>query len=211
MTADPDTALRADARRNRDQILAAARTIFLEAGPEVPMEEIARAAGVGVGTLYRRFPDRDALIRAVAVDNFERVLAEARAAAAEETTSWDALSRLLYQSMELQLSVQLAMHSHRTLQIVKHTPEVRALRDQLLVVLSGLVDGAQAEGVLREDVGAGDIAIIFANMLRQTRVRTDELAETATRRCIAIMLDGLRARPGMSLPGRPITSEDLDT
>src|SRR5881227_3330880 len=91
MTADPDTTLRADARRNRDQILAAARSIFAAQGPEVPMEEIARAAGVGVGTLYRRFPDRDALIRAVAVENFERVLTDARAAAKEEPSAWLAL------------------------------------------------------------------------------------------------------------------------
>src|SRR4051794_29077547 len=109
MTADPETPLRADARRNRDQIIAAARVIFVEQGADVPMEEIARTAGVGVGTLYRRFPDRDALIRAVAVDNFDRVLIDAKAAAEEEPTAWAALVWLLHQSVELQLSVQLAM------------------------------------------------------------------------------------------------------
>src|SRR5690606_40530256 len=57
--------LRADARRNRDRIIAAARTAFAEQGTDVPMEEIACAAGVGAGTLYRRFPDRDSLILAV--------------------------------------------------------------------------------------------------------------------------------------------------
>jgi len=56
MAADPDTRMRADARRNREQILAAAKTVFRERGVDVPMEEIARRAGVGVGTLYRRFP-----------------------------------------------------------------------------------------------------------------------------------------------------------
>ena len=121
MTADPETTLRADARRNRDQILAAAKNIFAVSGPEVPMEEIARAAGVGVGTLYRRFPDRDALVRAVAMDNFERVLIDARVIAAEETSSWRALERLLRQSVELQLSVQLAMVSHRALVILKYS------------------------------------------------------------------------------------------
>ncbi|WP_249026927.1 TetR/AcrR family transcriptional regulator, partial [Amycolatopsis lexingtonensis] len=128
MTADPETTLRADARRNRDQILAAAKSIFATSGAEVPMEEIARAAGVGVGTLYRRFPDRDALIRAVAMDNFERVLIDAKVIAAEETSSWRALERLLRQSVELQLSVQLAMVSPRALVILKSDPEVRRLR-----------------------------------------------------------------------------------
>ncbi len=210
MTADPETTLRADARRNRDQILAAAKSIFATSGPEVPMEEIARAAGVGVGTLYRRFPDRDALIRAVAMDNFERVLIDARVIAAEETSSWRALDRLLRQSVELQLSVQLTMMSHRALVILKTDPEVRRLRDEILEVLDGFVDGAKAEGKLREDVGAGDIAILFATLLRQMRAKSPEVAELAARRCVGIMIDGLSARPGSELPGRPITSQDLD-
>lgn len=77
MTTDATPRLRADARRNRDRIIAAARTVFTERGTEVPMEEIARAAGVGTGTLYRRFPDRDSLISAVGQDVFQRVLEEA--------------------------------------------------------------------------------------------------------------------------------------
>ncbi|MEV7040221.1 helix-turn-helix domain-containing protein [Amycolatopsis sp. NPDC051061] len=210
MTADPETTLRADARRNRDQILAAAKTIFAVSGPEVPMEEIARAAGVGVGTLYRRFPDRDALVRAVAMDNFERVLIEAKVIAAEETSAWSALSRLLRQSVELQLSIQLAMVSHRALVILKSDPEVRRLRDEILVVVDELVRGAQAEGRLRRDIGAGDIAILFATLLRQVRAKVPEVAEMAARRCVGIMIDGLSARPGTELPGRPITSDDLD-
>jgi AcrR family transcriptional regulator len=210
MTADPETTLRADARRNRDQILAAAKSIFATSGPEVPMEEIARAAGVGVGTLYRRFPDRDALVRAVAMDNFERVLVDAKAIAAEETSSWRALERLLRQSVALQLSVQLAMVSHRALVILKSDPEVRRLRDEILAVLDEFVDGAQAEGKLREDVGAGDIAILFATLLRQVRAKSTAVAELAARRCVGIMIDGLSARPGTELPGHPITAHDLD-
>jgi len=189
MTADPDTTLRADARRNRDQILAAARSIFAAQGPEVPMEEIARAAGVGVGTLYRRFPDRDALIRAVAVENFERVLTDARAAAKEEPSAWLALVRMLRQSVNLQLSIQLAMLSHRALVLLKEDPEVRKLRD---------------------DVGAGDIAILFATLLRQMHAKSPEVAAMASVRCLGIMIDGMRARSGTDLPGRPLTSEDLD-
>jgi len=210
MTADPETTLRADARRNRDQILAAAKSIFAVAGPEVPMEEIARAAGVGVGTLYRRFPDRDALIRAVAVDNFERVLIDAKAIASRESSSWNALVLMLQQSIELQLSVQLAMVSHRALAILKEDPEVHKLRDEILIVLDGFVRGAQAEGALRADVGAGDIAILFATMLRQMRAKTDAVAKMAAARCVGIMIDGLSARAATPLPGRALTSGDLD-
>src|SRR6266566_9649705 len=76
--------MRADARRNRDQILIAARDIFADHGPGAPLEEIARRAGVGIGTLYRRFPDRQSLLRAVALDTLGRVAQEGRLALAEE-------------------------------------------------------------------------------------------------------------------------------
>src|SRR5690606_39081124 len=69
MSTETTPPLRADARRNRDRIINAARTAFAERGPEVPMEEIARCAGVGTGTLYRRFPDRESLVRAVGLDS----------------------------------------------------------------------------------------------------------------------------------------------
>ncbi|MEC3979470.1 TetR/AcrR family transcriptional regulator [Amycolatopsis sp. H20-H5] len=210
MTADPETTLRADARRNREQIIAAARVIFVEQGAEVPMEEIARAAGVGVGTLYRRFPDRDALIRAVAVDNFDRVLVDAKAAADEEPTSWAALVRLIHQSVELQLSVQLAMVSARALTILKEDPAVGSLRDELLEVLEVLVQGAQREKILRADVGTGDVAMLFALLLRQLSAKTPEVAKMATARCIGIMIDGLQAHPGTPLPGRPMLNTDLN-
>ncbi|MFE6617577.1 TetR/AcrR family transcriptional regulator [Amycolatopsis sp. NPDC057786] len=212
MTADPETRLRADARRNRDQILAAARAIFAAQGAEVPMEEIARAAGVGVGTLYRRFPDRDALIRAVAVDNFDRVLRDAKAARDQEDSDWEALVRLLHQSMELQLSIQLAMVSPRALAILKSDPAIKALRDELVLVMDAFVRGAQAEGRLRTDVATGDVAILFATLLRQMPGKSEDVARLATRRCIGIMIDGLRAvGTNEPLPGRALTGADLDS
>jgi AcrR family transcriptional regulator len=211
MVADPETPLRADARRNRDQIIAAARAIFAECGPEIPMDEIARTAGVGVGTLYRRFPDRESLIRAVAVQSFARVLEDARAALVEEPTAWQALVRLLYQSAELQLSVQLSMLSPRSLAILKADPEISALRDEVMAEVDRMVLGAQAEGRLRADVGAGDIALLLAMRLRQPHATAPELTRMAADRCTAIMIDGLKAEPGSPLPGRPLEKEDLNT
>jgi AcrR family transcriptional regulator len=209
MTAEPGTPLRADARRNRDQIIATARSIFAEQGPDVPMEEIARAAGVGVGTLYRRFPDRDALISAVARDNFERVLTEARAATAEEPTAWDALVRFLRQSQELKLSVQLAMVSPVAASAISEEALGDEFRRALLSELDNVVHAAQAEGSLRKDIDTGDVAMLFALLLRQITNRFDEATELAPERCMVLMLDGLRAQPGSPLPGRPLTSRDL--
>ncbi|MGH3850050.1 MAG: TetR/AcrR family transcriptional regulator, partial [Pseudonocardiaceae bacterium] len=166
MTADPEvqdrqTPLRADARRNRDQIIAAAKAIFAAEGPDVPMEEVARKAAVGVGTLYRRFPDREALIRAVARDNFGQVLTHARDSAAEEPTAWDALVRFLRQSRELELSMQLAMRSPLAWAIIRDDPKTQQFRDAMLETLGQVVHAAQAEGSLRPDIDTGDVTILI--------------------------------------------------
>jgi AcrR family transcriptional regulator len=209
MTADPEVRLRADARRNRDQILAAAKAIFARQGPDAPMEEIAREAGVGVGTLYRRFPDRQALIRAVAQDNFAVVLAEARAAVAEEATAWDALVRIVRQSRELQLSVQLAILSPLARSIVRDDPVTGKFRHELLETVDSVVRAAQAEGTLRLDVGPGDVAVLLSLLLARVPMPAGP-AWLASERALALMLDGLRVRPGAELPGHPLTIDDLD-
>jgi AcrR family transcriptional regulator len=209
MTVEPETRLRADARRNRDQIMAAAKAVFAELGPDVPMEEIARRAGVGVGTLYRRFPDRDALIRAVAQENFGAVLDDARAATAEESTAWDALVRLMGRSRDLRLSVRLAVLSPPAWVAIRDDPRTQQFRDGIMAVLDNLVRGAQAEGALRTDVGPGDVAALVSLLLRRVPADNDDMAELILERALVLILDGLRARPGSPLPGRPVTVQDL--
>jgi AcrR family transcriptional regulator len=210
MTADSGTRLRADARRNRDQILAAAKVMFARQGPDAPMEEIAREAGVGIGTLYRRFPDRQALIRAVAQDNFATVLAETRTAVAAEATAWDALVRIVRQSREVQLSVQLAILSPLARSIIRDDPITGKFRHELLETLDRVVRAAQAEGALRPDVGPGDIAALLSLLLARIPMLPAGPSWLATERALALMLDGLRAQPGTELPGHPLTIEDFD-
>src|SRR5437660_7832920 len=96
--------LRADARRNREQLLAAARDVFVEQGAGAPLDEIARRAGVGIATLYRHFPDRTALMRAVALDLLDRVAAEAEKALAEERDPFEALARYMHAALEQRIS-----------------------------------------------------------------------------------------------------------
>src|SRR2546428_5166844 len=96
--------LRADARRNREHVLAAAREVFVEQGADAPLDEIARRAGVGIATLYRRFPDREALLRAVALDVLARAGDEARAAEAEEADPFGALGRYMHRALDLRIS-----------------------------------------------------------------------------------------------------------
>ncbi|AXB46986.1 TetR/AcrR family transcriptional regulator [Amycolatopsis albispora] len=204
-----ETRLRADARRNRDQILGAAKELFADAGPDVPMEEIARRAGVGVGTLYRRFPDRASLLREVARDTFRGVLADARTAIDEEPTAWDALVRFLRITQRVKLSVQLAMLSPLARAVFSADPSTDEFRREALGILDRIVEQAQAEGSLRPDVGAGDVTIMFSLLLRELPHQPMRVSSFATDRCIALMLDGLRARPGSPLPGRAVTSADI--
>jgi AcrR family transcriptional regulator len=203
------TRLRADARRNRDRIVAAAKACFATHGPEALTEEIARIAGVAPGTLYRHFADRDALIRAVAVDNFDNAISEARAAVAEESTAWDALVRILRQSQELRLSFRLLMaypHVHAILKKERHADQGRRL---MIDLLDRVVRKAQAEGTLRTDIGAGDIAVMFALLASPLSMEWGETAQLASERCMAMVLESLRAGAHAQLPGRPIWPEDI--
>lgn len=209
MTVDQPDRLRADARRNRDQIIAAAKEMFAESGFEVPMEDLARRAGVGVGTLYRRFPDRDALIRAVAQANFEQVLAFAEAAELEQPTAWLALVLLFSKSRDLRLSVQLALLYPHIWAMLKEDPEVKRLQRALIDVLDRLVHAAQEDGELRDDVGTGDVAVLVSLLLRRMPMPMTHMADTVTDRVLALMIDGLRPRPGSVLPGGIVTAEQL--
>jgi AcrR family transcriptional regulator len=209
MTADPETSLRADARRNRDQIIAAAKKMFLEFGPDVPMEEVARQARVGVGTLYRRFPDRESLITAVARETFEIVSAEARTAAAEEPTAWEALVRLLHRSGELKLTVQLALLSPLAWAVIQNDEQTERFRDEIMNVLDDLVRRAQADGAMRADIGAGDVAVLCSLLLRRVELGEPETSDLVLERALVLILDGLRAASTSPLPGRAITGDDL--
>ncbi len=201
--------LRADARRNREQIVDAACALFAERGPDAPMEEIARRAGVGVGTLYRRFPDREALVRAVALDGFERVMATARTAAAEPD-GWRALTRLAQQSAaDLRLAILLSMWFTDTWAALDSDPGHRRRRGELLDLLDEVVDRAQREGTVRADVGAGDLALLLALVLRPLPGPLKAIAERTTERTVALVLDGLRAHPPAPLPGAPVPLRSL--
>jgi AcrR family transcriptional regulator len=203
--------LRADARRNREQLLTAAARAFVDEGPEVPMEDIARAAGVGVGTLYRRFADREALVVAVVQHNLESLLAKIQVAVEDEPRAWDALVRSLSFSRELRISLpptsQLAPELAAA---VRNDPEVQRLRRELTEVTDRLVDAAQQEGTLRADVGAGDVAQLFTLVYRATPTAGDQAADVAASRALAVILDGLRTGPHGILPGHPLDTAALD-
>ncbi|MBG6069876.1 TetR/AcrR family transcriptional regulator [Micromonospora ureilytica] len=203
--------LRADARHNREQIIEAARALIAERGVEVPMEEVARRAGVGAATLYRRFPDREALVRGVALDGFDRVVAIARDAEDEEPDAWGALARFVRRaSAELRLATWLSIWFTSTWQQLRAEPEEQRLRQALLKILDRLVRRAQADGDLRPDVDAGDLTLMMALLLRPLPGLRAELTQRSVDRYLILMLEGLRAGPDIhDLPPAEIGLVDL--
>lgn len=208
---DPLTAsgLRADARRNRDQLLDAARQLFATRGPDVPMEEIARRAGVGVGTLYRRFADRDTLIRAVALDTYQRLAADAAAAEAEEPDAWHALRRLLHLTVHMRLVIRLTMFSPRAAAVLRDSAAAQEVRGSLLDTMERLVAAAQADGTMRRDVAAGDVTALVGMVIHELPNLADDVGDRVSARCIGVLLDGLAARDGTPLPGDPLAIADV--
>lgn len=202
--------LRADARRNRDQILVAARALFVEQGVSAPMEEIARRAGVGIGTLYRRFPDRTALVLAVSVYSIDHMTGLARTACDEEPDAWTALCRFIRECAKLRLGALKSVVDPELHQMIRRDPAVVGARQVLMDLVQTMVSTAQRDGVLRSDVGAGDVAMLVSQHLRQPVELPSALVELADDRLVELMLDGLRTPSPSPLPGRPITLADFE-
>ncbi|KAA9380482.1 TetR/AcrR family transcriptional regulator [Microbispora cellulosiformans] len=198
--------LRADARRNRDLIVTAARELFLEQNVDVPLEEVARRAGVGVGTLYRRFPDRDALLRAVGEESLRRLADLVETAGREEPDAWHALCRFLRGAVALRLGVLAAKLDPLLHQRLRVGADLREIRQGVVAAVLRLTERAQADGALRPDIGPGDIALL---MTLHVYTPPAVPGEEALARMVEIMLDGLRADRGSPLPGAALDADAL--
>lgn len=202
--------LRADARRNRERILVAARDIFVDQGPGAPLEEIATRAGVGIATLYRRFPDRRSLTRAVVLDVMSRVEQEARHALAEEPEPFQALARYLHRALDLRVS---AVMPALLGQVSFDEAEIRQYRNESSALMQQMIDGAQAAGTLRPDVTFADIGLMLTRLARPLPGPIPrELNDRLARRHLVLLLDGLRPggdRSSDPLPGPAMTLADL--
>jgi AcrR family transcriptional regulator len=191
--------LRADAQRNHEQLLAAARDVVVERGPAAPLDEVARRAGVGIATLYRRFPDRSALLRAVVVDALQRATAAAEAALAEETDGFSALSRYMHAALESRVSTVIPVVLGA---LDLEDPDVRAARDASAALVQQIVDAAHRDGSLPSDVAFGDVGTILVRLSRPLpgRIPPDVDAELAHRH-LDLFLAGMRAAGDGKLPG----------
>jgi len=190
-TETPETterAQRADARRNREKVLAAARRCMARDGLDAQMDELARAAGVGVGTVYRHFPTKEHLVEALALARFER-LAELAHEALAKDDPWDAFEGFMRASGRIQ-SEDLALS-----EVLVSRPEMMAAaaeRVDILSLVAELMGRAQDAGEIRPDAEPSDVPMLMcalAGTCRNPKMNPE--------RYIAIALDGLRA-PGRS-------------
>ena len=193
--------LRRDAQENRGKILVAARAALAELGIDASVEEIASRAGVGVGTLYRRFPTKDALIDAVFEHHLEN-MATAAEQALEHTDPWSAFVGYLAHIVRLQaadrgLSEILGAHL-RTEQLVSRA------RRRLRPMVEQLIARAQEDGELRADIVFEDISVLLWTTGRVVDA-TREVGPAFWERYLALTVDGLRAGSASPLPQPALT------
>jgi AcrR family transcriptional regulator len=189
-TLSDERPLRRDAARNRERILAAAGEVFAARGLEVTLDDIAHHAGVGVGTVYRRFRDKEQLIDALFDDRMDAVVTAAEKAIAA-ADPWRGLEGFFVDIFEL----QAADRGLRELAFAnQHGRErVARVRARIEPLVQQLVRRAQASGDLRGDIGADDLPII-QKMLTQVIDVAGEVSPDLWRRYLTIVLDGLRTR-----------------
>jgi AcrR family transcriptional regulator len=179
--------LRADARRNRERVLAAAQEAFAAEGLAVPLDEIARRAGVGAGTVYRHFPTKEALFEAAIVDRVDRIIASARelADAADPVPAFfDFLARLVAEgSVKRDLADAVGG---------AEAPAYLRPVHELNTVIGTLLTRAQKAGGVRTDIDVDDLMRLVKGAFLATHGST--ATPTQRDRAFAVVFDGLRAR-----------------
>jgi AcrR family transcriptional regulator len=189
----------------------AARDVFVDLGPDAPLDEIARRAGVGIATLYRRFPDRPSLWRAVAHDVLTRVGSEASLALAEEPDAFRALARYMHGALGARISAIMPALIGRI--SLERDEEIVRARQAAVEPVVRMIDQAQSEGTLRPDVVFGDIGLLLSRLSRPLPAAFPRaLDDSVAHRQLDLALAGLRASPHAEpLSGRGLTLDDLRT
>ncbi|MFC8825895.1 TetR/AcrR family transcriptional regulator [Streptomyces sp. NPDC057137] len=193
--------LRRDAALNRERILHAAREIFGRQGLGVTLDDVAHHAGVGVGTVYRRFPTKEALIRALFQEDL-RIRQESAETALAHPDPWQGLVGFL-----TEMTADLAENRglHEVLMLGEHTSEpIETARGGMLPFLVALINRAQESGDLRPEVTPSDIPVI-QHMLYAAAQFTRGREPDIWRRYLEVLLNGLRRRPD----NPPLTTPSL--
>jgi AcrR family transcriptional regulator len=202
----PPRRLRRDAQRNRDALVTAARQVFCDHGLEAPLEQIARQAGVGIATLYRRFPSRAALLDAVLADNLQAHV-DAAEQALDMDDPWEGFASYLEQSCRLQ-AADRGLNDVMGMRFPRATA-VEAAKARLFELVAQVVDRAQQSGQLRADLTLEDLALVTWANTRILPASRAAGAPDAWRRHLGFLLDGFRADRAHPLPQPPLSPRQV--
>jgi AcrR family transcriptional regulator len=200
-----DRPLRRDAEINRQRLLTAAGELFAQRGLDVTLNDIAHHAGVGVGTAYRRFANKEEVIDALFEQRLDQVAAVA-AEAAEDPDAWRGLTTFLERSLQMQLEDRGLTQLLNNPQLRQH--RVNEARDRIAPLVNTIVDRAKTQSVLRPDVEGTD-AIFIQVALTAVIDNTRDVEPTLYRRYLTIFLDGMRTDRGplTALPVAALSTE----
>ena len=194
-SAEPVRRPRADAVRNRERVLEAAKVVFSAGGPDASLEAVARRAGVGIGTLYRHFPTREALFEAVYRREVQQ-LVELAEALKSEASPVDALRRWLRSNVELVatkkgMAAALSLAVHGSSELYAHTFE------RLAKAVGVLIDRAVSAGEIRSDISPADLLRALVGMCY---LHDQPGWQRSVVRLLDVFVDGLRAKAGVDRP-----------
>ncbi|MEW2353251.1 helix-turn-helix domain-containing protein [Spirillospora sp. NPDC029432] len=193
MPSEPSRPLRADAARNSEKILRAARELYAERGSDVPLEEIARRAGVGIATLYRRFPDKAILVRTALEQTFTEEVLPVLERALEDEDPRRGLAAVLESTMRLNARDYNMMAAARDFGSLTAEAGTRFFE-----ALAPLIERGQRTGVIRDDIVLDDLRRIMAMLL--SVLWTMDPREDGWQRYVVLVLDALSPEGASPLP-----------
>jgi AcrR family transcriptional regulator len=200
------TALRADAQRNLVRVLDAAREVFAEQGIDAPVTDIADRAGVGVGTIFRRFPTKDDLLVAVVEQRTEQLI-DAADLALESSDPGAAFRSFMGKAAAMHINDVCWCDAAGT--GLFDRDGVRELTELLVGKIGELLTRAQTAGQVRSDVRALDIPVLLM-AVSKSGLMLEDAVPGAWKRYLGIILDGLRPEAARPLPRRPLSRRDFE-
>src|SRR3954454_14936054 len=194
MEATPQSGRRAQAARNDDRIIEAARQVFI-ANPSAPIAEVAKQARVGISALYRRYPSKEDLLRELCADGLRRYISAAEAAAADEADPWNALAAF----MQRVVAADAASLTQRLAGAFEPSEDLYRAASYAGELNTKVFERAQRAGAIRPDADVSDLGLIF-EQLASIRLGYRERTHELRRRYLTLALDGLRAQGQDPLP-----------
>ena len=201
--ATPMSGRRAEAARNDQRILDAARAVFV-ADPGAPIAAVAERAGVGISALYRRYPSKEELLRRVCADGLRAYIAAAEEALADDGDPWEAFSRFMGRVVDADthsLTLRLAGTFTPTDELDRHAATAQKLNQRLF-------ERTMVAGAIRPDLDVNDLSMVF-EQLASVRLGDEARTRQLRHRYLALLLEAVHGPPAAPLPGPPPTWREL--